>query len=143
MNLPVVPVWHYLALIRIHIIIIISIRRTPSTMKRVTYMAHQPGNAAIFDYATGGPCFGASDLIIGEPKAAVMGGFAGPDMEDTSINAGNLKNGKCSGFTTYELTGRRDFPVRGTFQLCQLEVYCNAQFKDSSASSAGTSWWSF
>ncbi|KAL3940175.1 MAG: hypothetical protein SGARI_001089, partial [Bacillariaceae sp.] len=29
------------------------------------------GNAAIFDYATGGPCFGSSDLIIGEPRAAV------------------------------------------------------------------------
>mmetsp|Transcript_15126 Transcript_15126/g.19765 ORF Transcript_15126/g.19765 Transcript_15126/m.19765 type:complete len:189 (+) Transcript_15126:128-694(+) len=37
----------------------------------------QGGNAAIFDYATGGPCFGSSDLQIGSPKAAVMGGFAG------------------------------------------------------------------
>jgi hypothetical protein len=72
-----------------------------------------------------------------------MGGFAGPDMEDTSINAGNLRNGKCSGFMSYELPGRQNFPVRGAFQLCQLEVYCNAQFKDSSPSLGGTGWWPF
>lgn len=41
------------------------------------------GNAAIFDFATGGPQFGSSDLIIGPKQAAVMGGFAGPDAEDT------------------------------------------------------------
>lgn len=35
------------------------------------------GNAAVFDYATAGPNFGASDLQIGPPKAAVLGGFAG------------------------------------------------------------------
>jgi hypothetical protein len=99
------------------------------------------GNAAIFDYATGGPCFGSSDLIIGEPKAAVMGGFAGPDMEDTSINAGDLKKGKSSGLLAYrEEQGR--FPVRGNFRLVELEVYCNAQFKD--ASTVGSpSWWPF
>ena len=37
----------------------------------------QGGNAAVFDYATGGPCFGSADLMIGSPQAAVMGGFAG------------------------------------------------------------------
>ena len=72
-----------------------------------------------------------------------MGGFAGPDMEDTSINAGNLREGRCSGFMSYELPGNQGFPVRGTFQLCQLEVYCNAQFKDASSSSRGQTWWPF
>ena len=32
-----------------------------------------------FDYARGGPQFGAADLIIGAPLSPVMGGFAGPD----------------------------------------------------------------
>jgi len=80
------------------------------------------GNAATFDYATGGPCFGAADLLIGPPKAAVMGGFAGPDMENISINAGNLRNGKSS-FGTYDLDER--WPVRGNFGLVELEVYCD------------------
>ncbi len=30
------------------------------------------GNAAIFDFATGGPQFGSGDLVIGKPQAAVM-----------------------------------------------------------------------
>jgi hypothetical protein len=101
------------------------------------------GNAAIFDYATGGPCFGSSDLIIGEPRAAVMGGFAGPDMEDTSLNAGDLRRGKSAGLLAYREEGR--FPVRGDFSLVELEVYCNSQFKDvTGVSAAGTpSWWPF
>lgn len=115
----------------------------PKTHVTCECCKHTTGNAAIFDYATGGPCFGASDLIIGEPKAAVMGGFAGPDMEDTSINAGNLREGRCSGFMSYDSPGNRGFPVRGAFQLCQVEVYCNAQFKDAFPSSGRTSWWPF
>ncbi|GMH09229.1 hypothetical protein Nepgr_011069 [Nepenthes gracilis] len=35
--------------------------------------------AALFDYARGGPQFGADGLLIGPPLAPVMGGFAGPD----------------------------------------------------------------
>jgi hypothetical protein len=82
------------------------------------------GNAAIFDFATGGPCFGASDLQIGSPKAAVLGGFAGPSMEDLSINAGNLKEGSSSlGFAYRAIPG---WPVRGRFQLVDLEVYVSA-----------------
>jgi hypothetical protein len=98
------------------------------------------GNAAIFDYATGGPCFGAADLIIGEPKAAVMGGFAGPDSMDISSSAGSLKEGKCSIGGTYDVVG--NWPVRGSFQLVQLEVYCNAAIAADS-SSEGPSWWPF
>ena len=33
-----------------------------------------PGDVAIFDYARGGPQFGAADLIIGKPLTPVMGG---------------------------------------------------------------------
>ena len=100
------------------------------------------GNAAVFDYATGGPCFGAADLIIGEPKAAIMGGFAGPDVMDTSVNAGSLKEGRCSVGGTYNVDRATSWPVRGNFQLVQLEVYCNANVADISSGS-GPSWWPF
>ncbi|OEU22125.1 hypothetical protein FRACYDRAFT_142586, partial [Fragilariopsis cylindrus CCMP1102] len=83
------------------------------------------GNAALYDYATSGPMFGAADLKIGEPKAAVMGGFTGPGMEDTSVNAGNLKQGSSSVGGAYEDV-QNDWPIRGKFQLVELEVYCNA-----------------
>ena len=36
--------------------------------------------AAIFDYARGGPQWGADGLLIGPPKSPVMGGFAGPEI---------------------------------------------------------------
>jgi hypothetical protein len=105
------------------------------------------GNAAIFDYATGGPFFGASDLIFGEPQAAVMGGFAGPSMEDAGINAGNLKRGRSSLGFSYQLPVDGKWPVRGEFQLVQLEVYCNsATISDaysSTTTSASPSWWPF
>lgn len=80
------------------------------------------GNAAVFDYATGGPCF-SSDLQIGPPRAAVLGGFAGPDMEDLSINAGTLRQGKSAVGITYDWDD--SWPARGSFQLIDLEVYCN------------------
>ncbi|XP_002961204.2 uncharacterized protein LOC9632563 [Selaginella moellendorffii] len=35
--------------------------------------------AAIFDYARGGPQFGADGLLIGPPLVPVMGGLSGPD----------------------------------------------------------------
>eukprot|EP00741_Cyanophora_paradoxa_P021869 tig00021374_g21110.t1 len=38
-----------------------------------------PG-AAIFDYARGGPHFGADGLVIGPPLSPVMGGFTGPEV---------------------------------------------------------------
>lgn len=99
------------------------------------------GQAAIYDYASSGPFFGASDLIIGEPRSAVMGGFAGPDTEDISTSAGNLKSGKCRGFMAYDVSS--GFPVRGDFSLTELEVYVNAQFKDGSSSKSGGGWWPF
>ena len=81
------------------------------------------GNAAIFDYATGGPQFGSADLIIGPPQAAIMGGFAGPDMEDTTINSGNLRQGRSSVGGAYEVVGR--WPVGGSFKVVEVEIYCN------------------
>jgi hypothetical protein len=102
------------------------------------------GNAAIFDYATGGPQFGAADLIIGEPKAAIMGGFAGPSMMDSSANAGSLKEGRCSLGGTYQFpNGKNNWPVNGKFQLVQLEVYCNANVGSIGSSGGGSSWWPF
>jgi hypothetical protein len=79
------------------------------------------GNAAVFDYATGGPCF-SSDLQIGPPEAAVLGGFAGPNMENLAINAGNLRQGKSSVGITYSWDDA--WPARGSFRLVDLEVYC-------------------
>jgi hypothetical protein len=96
------------------------------------------GNAAVFDYATGGPCFGAADLSIGSPKAAVMGGFAGPDMMDSTINAGNLKEGFSSLGGAYDFV--KGWPVGGKFQLAELEVYCNINVKKDAPSSE---WWPF
>lgn len=47
--------------------------------------------AALFDYARGGPQFGADGLLIGAPLAPVMGGFSGPD---TNSGVGILTKGK-------------------------------------------------
>ncbi|XP_068650752.1 uncharacterized protein [Aristolochia californica] len=47
--------------------------------------------AALFDYARGGPQFGADGLLIGAPLAPVMGGFAGPD---TNSGIGELRQAK-------------------------------------------------
>ena len=82
------------------------------------------GNAAIFDYATGGPNFGAVDLCIGPPRAAVLGGFAGPDAEDSESIAGDLRRGKSSVGGAYEYVG--GWPVAGEFRLVEVEVWCNA-----------------
>eukprot|EP00557_Chaetoceros_sp_GSL56_P008087 CAMPEP_0176494110 /NCGR_PEP_ID=MMETSP0200_2-20121128/9910_1 /TAXON_ID=947934 /ORGANISM="Chaetoceros sp., Strain GSL56" /LENGTH=272 /DNA_ID=CAMNT_0017891823 /DNA_START=182 /DNA_END=1000 /DNA_ORIENTATION=+ len=82
----------------------------------------QGGNAAIFDYATGGPQFGSSDFIVGPPRAAVMGGFAGPDMEDTSVNAGSLKVATSTFGGAYDTS--RGWP-RGSHDVVEVEVYCN------------------
>lgn len=92
-------------------------------------------NAAVYDYATGGPCFGSDDLVLGAPQAQVMGGFAGPDMEDSSKNAGNLRNGRCSFSGAYDF--HPSWPVRGKFPLVEVEVYC----KTSGGSNKKKSFW--
>lgn len=98
----------------------------------------QGGNAAVFDYATGGPQFGAADLIIGKPEAAVMGGFAGPDAEDITKSAGNLRRGSCYFGGAYD---GPSFPVGGTFKVVEVEVYCNANIKPLQA--GGFKLWPF
>jgi hypothetical protein len=98
------------------------------------------GNAAIFDYATGGPNFGAADLVIGSPQAAVLGGFAGPDMEDTSITAGNLREGSSSPGGAYVVPN--GWPARGKFGVAEIEVYCNGNIKPSGGG-GGFSLWPF
>jgi TLD len=82
------------------------------------------GDAAVFDYATSGPCFGSSDLIIGPPRAAIMGGFAGPDGEDISNSAGSLRQCRSSVGSTYRVTREMKWPVFGTTSLVDVEVYC-------------------
>ena len=81
------------------------------------------GNCAVFDYATSGPTFGSSDLMIGPPRAAIMGGFAGPDTEDMSTAAGNLRQCKSSVGAAYD--GDAGWPVRGSAKLTEVEVYCS------------------
>ena len=81
------------------------------------------GNTAIYDFASAGPTFGAADLQIGPPKAQIMGGFTGPDMENISAVAGDLRRGKASVGGCYDyITG---WPVAGEFGLAEVEVYCN------------------
>jgi len=98
------------------------------------------GNTAIFDYATGGPNFGAADLCIGPPRAAVLGGFAGPDVENSSSVAGNLKRGKSSVGGAYDY--QKGWPVSGEFQLTELEVWSNVNV-GKRASSTGRGWLGF
>ena len=98
------------------------------------------GNAAIFDYATGGPNFGAADLCIGKPQAAVMGGFAGPDAEDLSASSGNLREGNSSPGGAYDM--QRGWPVGGKFGIVEVEVYCNGNIKPS-GSGGGFKLWPF
>jgi hypothetical protein len=94
-----------------------------NNQKKIVKLPILPGgNCAIFDYATSGPCFGAADLIMGPPQAAVMGGFAGPDAEDISKSAGSLRQCKSSVGATYDYN--RAWPIRGNARLSEVEVYC-------------------
>ena len=80
------------------------------------------GNAAIFDYATSGPNFGAGDLQIGPSQAAVLGGFAGPSAEDVTVtSAGNLRQAKSVAGSTYNVN--EAWPARGNLVLTEVEVY--------------------
>ena len=80
-----------------------------------------------------------SDLIIGPPQAAVMGGFAGPDMEDTRVNAGNLRVAKSTFGGAYESVS--GWPT-GSHKVVEVEVYCNGNIKPRS-NSGGFGFWPF
>ena len=66
-----------------------------------------------------------------------MGGFAGPDMEDRSASAGNLRKGTSSIGGAYDDI-KGSWPARGAFELVELEVYANANILPSSTSGSGS-----
>lgn len=92
------------------------------TIRKYPVLRGGGANAAVFDYATGGACFGTEDFLLGPPKAAVLGGFAGPDLENTSTNAGDLRQGVSNFAVTYARDSK--WPVRGRFGVNEVEVYC-------------------
>lgn len=70
--------------------------------------------AALFDYARGGPQFGADGLSIGPPLSPVMGGFAGPDSP--TQGAGDLRTAKSRlGLSYAELPKRGNGRRRSLF----------------------------
>ena len=71
-----------------------------------------------------------------------MGGFAGPDMEDRSSSAGNLKQGSSFVGGAYDDV-QNGWPVRGKFQLVELEVYANANIQPSGQTGGGFKLWPF
>ena len=81
-----------------------------------------------------------ADLKIGESQSAIMGGFAGPDMEDRSLSAGNLREGTSSVGGAYDDIDSV-WPVRGRFKLIELEVYANANIEPMG--SGGFKLWPF
>ncbi|CAK9278957.1 unnamed protein product [Sphagnum jensenii] len=80
--------------------------------------------AALFDYARGGPQFGADGLLIGPPLAPVMGGFSGPD---TNSGIGDLHEARSRLGLSY---AKRDdgkdslFGEDRTVTLVELEIFC-------------------
>jgi len=59
-------------------------------------------DAAVFDFARGGPQWGADGLVIGPPTASVMGGMAGPD--GIVDGRGSLREAKSRLGLTYKKT---------------------------------------
>ncbi|XP_020600332.1 uncharacterized protein LOC110039564 [Phalaenopsis equestris] len=86
--------------------------------------------AALFDYARGGPQFGADGLLIGPPLAPVMGGFAGPD---TNSGVGDLCQAKSRLGLSY---ARREDGKKSLFgnesraTLVEVQVFCSPQIAD-------------
>ncbi|XP_062073676.1 uncharacterized protein LOC133777929 [Humulus lupulus] len=83
--------------------------------------------AALFDYARGGPQFGADGLLIGPPLAPVMGGFAGPD---TNSGVGDLTQAKSRLGLSY--AKREDgkeslFGDENKATLEEVQVFCSPQ----------------
>eukprot|EP00262_Sarcandra_glabra_P018342 TRINITY_DN6533_c0_g1_i1.p1 TRINITY_DN6533_c0_g1~~TRINITY_DN6533_c0_g1_i1.p1 ORF type:complete len:238 (+),score=24.15 TRINITY_DN6533_c0_g1_i1:25-714(+) len=83
--------------------------------------------AALFDYARGGPQFGADGLLIGPPLAPVMGGFAGPD---TNSGIGDLRQAKSRLGLSY--AKREDgkeslFGDESRATLVEVLVFCSPQ----------------
>ena len=68
----------------------------------------------------------------------VMGGFAGPDAEDLSKSAGDLRRGSVNFGGAYD---GPSFPVGGSFKIVEIEVYCNGNIKP--VKSVGFNLWPF
>ncbi|XP_040384942.1 uncharacterized protein LOC102717195 [Oryza brachyantha] len=83
--------------------------------------------AALFDYARGGPQFGADGLLIGPPLTAVMGVFTGPD---SSAGAGDLRSARSRLGLSY---ARRPDGQESLFgddsraELDEVLVFCSPQ----------------
>ena len=80
--------------------------------------------AALFDYARGGPQFGADGLLIGPPLAPVMGVFTGPDA---SSGVGDLRKAKSRLGLSY--ARRPDgkgsiFGEDSVAELAEVQVFC-------------------
>ncbi|KAE9447876.1 hypothetical protein C3L33_20222, partial [Rhododendron williamsianum] len=83
--------------------------------------------AALFDYARGGPQFGADGLLIGPPLAPVMGGFAGPD---TNSGIGDLRQAKSRlGLSYAKRPDGKESLFGDEFKavLEEVEVFCSPQ----------------
>lgn len=89
---------------------------------RVEKYKVQANGPALFDYASAGPCFGTTDLLIGPPQAAVLGGFAGPNMENEP--PGSLQVATIMPGQTYD-TDERWSVLGYKIRLQEVEVYCS------------------
>lgn len=82
-------------------------------------------SSALFDYARGGPQFGADGLLIGPPLAPVMGGFSGPD---TNSGAGSLSEARSRLGLSYALRpdGKASlFGDQKRVSLVEVVIFCS------------------
>ena len=100
------------------------------------------GDGAVYDYAKGGPTFGAADLVIGRPKSSVMGGFSGPDAEDTSIGQGSLRTATSSPGGAYERHAAWPAAEIAAGELREVRAWVNADVRPAGEASS-PSWWPF
>lgn len=83
--------------------------------------------AALFDYARGGPQFGADGLLIGPPLSPVMGVFTGPD---SNSGVGDLRQAKSRLGLSYAKRpdGKESiFGDESKTTLDELLVFCSPQ----------------
>ncbi|XP_057520328.1 uncharacterized protein LOC130800737 [Amaranthus tricolor] len=81
--------------------------------------------AALFDYARGGPQFGADGLLIGPPLAPVMGVFTGPDANS---GVGDLRQAKSRLGLSYSKRpdGKESiFGDESNAVLEEIQVFCS------------------
>ena len=106
------------------------------------------GDGCVYDLAKGGPQFGASDLIVGRPKAATMGGFTGPDTEDTISAQGDLRTATSSPGSSYERDPSWPASAIASGKLRDVSCWVNADLARSTAPAEFSlpkppGWWPF